>query len=99
MRHGRGGLFDKAKTMKMRDMEMIANKVIGVEEISPYIKRTLSASYKVNNISTTVLGVSSNYFAIKNLALSNGRFITEGDNRRLEKVCVLGSEVKINFWQ
>jgi len=26
--------------------------------------------------------------------LFNGRFITEGDNRRLEKVCVLGSEVK-----
>jgi len=96
MRHGRGGLFDKAKTMKMRDMEMIANKVIGVEEISPYIKRTLSASYKVNNISTTVLGVSSNYLPIKTL-LFHGRFITEGDNRRLEKVCVLGSEVKINF--
>lgn len=94
MRHGRGGLFDKATTMKERDIEMISNKVTGVEEVAPYIKRTLSASYKVNNISTTVLGVSSNYFAIKNLALAHGRFINEGDNRRMEKVCILGSEVK-----
>lgn len=94
MRHGKGGFFEKAKTMKLRDVEMVGNKVVGVKDVSPYVKRGGVVRYEMNNAATSILGVRSNYFELKKLAIKDGRFLNQNDEISMDKVCVIGSEVK-----
>jgi len=93
-RHGKGGFFEKAKTMKLKDAEMIKNNVPGVLEVSPYLKRGGVLRYRLNNITSSILGVNNSYFSLKKLNLAQGSFFSFDDVEKMNKVCVLGSEVK-----
>ncbi len=93
-RHGKGGFFEKAKTMKLRDAEMIKSNVSGVLLVSPYMKRGGVLRYRLNNVSSSILGVYDNYFSLKKLNTTEGGFFQGQDVEQMNKVCVLGSEVK-----
>ncbi|MCA1927156.1 MAG: ABC transporter permease [Calditerrivibrio sp.] len=94
MRHGKGGVLEKAKTMKLRDAEMIRNNVVGVKDVSPYVKRGGVVRYEMNNAATSILGVDVNYFELKKLSTKSGRFLNQDDKMFMDKVCIIGSEVK-----
>ncbi|MEF3254398.1 MAG: ABC transporter permease, partial [Deferribacterales bacterium] len=93
-RVGKVGGFEIAKTMKVTDAEMVKRNVIGVKDVSSFVKRNGSVRYEMNNITTNILGVQQNYFRLKNFNIVEGRFLNGEDDENVEKVCVLGSEVK-----
>jgi len=93
-RHGKGGFFEKAKTMKLKDVEMIKTNVHGVKMVSPFIKRGGVLRYGFNSISSNILGIYDNYFSLKKLSISDGSIFGIENVNNNDRVCVLGSEVK-----
>jgi putative ABC transport system permease protein len=94
----RGGPNQGAQNQKgglvFTDVAAIREQVAGVAGVS--VEQQASVSLKVGNTtlsSMTVVGTTPDYTTVRNVSVDNGRFITEEDNDRVEKVVVLGSDV------
>jgi putative ABC transport system permease protein len=76
------------------DVAAIKEQVSGVAGVS--VEQQSSVTLKVGNTtldSITVVGTTPDYTTVRNVQIGSGRFITEQDNERVEKVVVLGSDV------
>jgi putative ABC transport system permease protein len=76
------------------DVTAIRDQIKGVAGVS--VEQQTSTTLKVGNNtldSMTVVGTTPDYTTVRNVQVANGRFITEQDNDRVEKVVVLGSDV------
>jgi len=76
------------------DVAAIREQIRGVAGVS--VEQQTDATLKVGNTtldSMTVIGTTPDYTTVRNVQVDNGRFITEQDNERVEKVVVLGSDV------
>ncbi len=76
------------------DVAAIREQVAGVAGVS--VEQQASVTLKVGNTtldSMTVVGTTPDYPTVRNVQVADGRFITEQDNERVEKVVVLGSDV------
>jgi putative ABC transport system permease protein len=76
------------------DVAAIREQVQGVAGVS--VEQQASVTLKVGSTtldSVTVVGTTPDYTTVRNVQIGSGRFITEQDNERLEKVVVLGSDV------
>ncbi|HZW04078.1 MAG TPA: ABC transporter permease [Anaerolineaceae bacterium] len=76
------------------DVAAIRDQVNGVAGVS--VEQQASADVKLGTATlegVTVVGTTPDYTTVRNVAVANGRFITEQDNERAEKVVVLGSKV------
>ncbi len=86
---GRGS----AEVLKMRDVEEI-NKIENIIAISPEVQRRFQIVSDVgNNINSTVLGISQDFFIVRNTQVAEGEQITDEHIRSFSKVAVLGSNV------
>ena len=83
---GRGG----AETLKNEDADEVAG-VTGVAAVSPEVSRRFQVVATGNNTNTTITGVVPDYFAVHNLTLSDGSFITDNNQRSLGRQAVLGA--------
>ncbi|MEY7998875.1 ABC transporter permease [Clostridium sp. Mt-5] len=68
-------------------------KIQGVDKVAPVI--STNASVKVNKQSenTTVTGTTSNFLDVRNMNISEGRFIADLDVDYRNKVAILGSDI------
>lgn len=76
------------------DVAAIRDQINGVAGVS--VEQQTSVSIKVGNMTleeVTVVGTTPDYLTVRNVELGSGRFITEQDNERVQKVVVLGSAV------
>ena len=76
------------------DVAAIKEQVMGIAGVS--VEQQTSVTLKVGNITLenmTVVGTTPDYTTVRNVQVGNGRFITEQDNERIQKVAVLGSDV------
>ncbi len=80
-------------TLKIEDSYAIANECSSVTNTSPVVKETGLAIYENKNYESYILGISENYFAIKNCKLFKGEFFTEEDIANGNKVCVIGDTI------
>lgn len=86
---GRGS----AEVLKIRDVEEI-KKVENIVAISPEVQRRFQIVSDVgNNINSTVLGISPDFFIVRNMQITEGEQITDEHIRSFSKVAVLGSNV------
>lgn len=86
---GRGS----AEVLKMRDVKEI-QKIENIVAISPEIQRRFQViSDSGNNINSTILGVSQDFFIVRNIQIAKGSQITESNSKSFSKVVVLGSNV------
>lgn len=86
---GRGS----AEVLKIRDVEEI-KKVENIVAISPEVQRRFQIVSDVgNNINSTVLGISQDFFIVRNMQITEGEQITDEHIRLFSKVAVLGSNV------
>lgn len=86
---GRGG----AEVLKMRDVEEL-RKIENIIAISPEIQRRFQIVSEVgNNINSTVLGISSNFFIVRNIQIADGEEISEDNVKSFSRVAVLGSNI------
>ena len=81
------------ETLKIEDSYAIANECSSVINTSPVVKETGLAIYENKNYESYILGISENYFAIKNCKLFKGEFFTEDDIANGNKVCAIGYNI------
>lgn len=87
-------LLSEATTLKIEDAESIKYGSLFIKDVSPSGNKTFPVRYK-NIVLKSVLtvGVQPNYTEIRNFYVSEGKFISEDDNKLLKKVAVLGNKV------
>ncbi|HVU75801.1 MAG TPA: ABC transporter permease [Candidatus Paceibacterota bacterium] len=83
---GRGG----ARTLTQDDADAIASQVANVGSVASEVSGRYQITAKGTNTNTTVDGVSNSYFAIRNVAISDGTFFSDAQGSTLAKVAVLG---------
>lgn len=69
------------------------------EYLSPSMTVMSTVKTDVDNISTTVTGVSEEYLDIKKLNITNGRFITFADVDKMLPVCVIGTYIQKELFE
>src|SRR5574341_670281 len=81
LRTGWGG----AGTLTVEDMEAIAREIQGVTGVSPEVRNVTQVVADNQNWATQVLGVSPDYFSIRQWAVVEGEPFTERDVRAANK--------------
>ncbi|OGI57530.1 hypothetical protein A3B85_01845 [Candidatus Nomurabacteria bacterium RIFCSPHIGHO2_02_FULL_37_13] len=85
---GRGA----AQTLKNEDVDIIKS-IDGVEYVSPEVSSRFQIVAIGNNTNTTVTGVTPDYMNVHNIALANGNFISDANQRSIGRQAVLGATV------
>jgi len=62
--------------------------------VAPSASTRLTAIYGNQNWSTTVLGVTNEYFRVRNWAIADGREFTDSELRSGSDVCIVGATVR-----
>lgn len=83
-----------ASSLTIADAEAIRSSIKTISAVSPLTQNTAQLICQEQNWSTSVVGASPDYEAIKNWKLAEGRFLSEDDVRSATKVCVMGAAVK-----
>jgi putative ABC transport system permease protein len=87
-------LMSEATTLTIKDAEAIVHGSRFVSDVSPSGNKIFPVRYgNIALSSVLVVGASQNYTEIRNHPVKEGRFITEMDNKNLNKVAVLGARV------
>jgi len=76
------------------DVAAIRNQISGVAGVS--VEQQASVTIKVGDTTledVTVVGTTPDYTTVRNVQVASGRFVSEQDNERVQKVVVLGSTV------
>lgn len=73
----------------VKDIEEIQ----GVDKVAPVISANTTVKVDKNSQSTSVTGTTSNFLEIRNMTVSEGRFIADLDVDYRGKVAVLGSDI------
>ncbi len=88
---GRKKQVSNVTTLKPGDIEMLS-EIKGVKYISPFQEQKLPVKYKGITISSLIQGVSPEYPVIRNYNVGSGRIFSNIENKKAEKVAVLGSD-------
>ncbi len=97
----RGGAmlgFGSTQTLTVDDAEAILKECSAVGRVSPETSRNFQVKYQNSNTLTNINAVGQDHSAIRNLQLSDGRFINEREVRTMARVAVLGDTVWQNLF-
>ncbi len=76
------------------DVAAIRDQVPGVAGVSVEQQSSVTIKYNDNTLTDiTLVGTTPDYPTVRNVQIKTGRFITETDNERAEKIVILGSEI------
>jgi len=87
-----------SQTMTPEDVEAILKECPAVLNATPNVSSSGSLVYGNANWTSSLLGVSPDYFIIRDWQTSSGTVFTESDVNGANKVCVLGTEVVANLF-
>ena len=90
---GRRTRFDLPKTLVLKDAEAIAKQVPTVTEVAPQINSNRLITYRDRNANELIVGITPEFLTVRSFALTTGRFVTDIDLKRNQRVAVLGPEV------
>lgn len=85
------------KTLKMSDYEAIS-KMDSVQAASPVAANSYLTVYMSKNWTTTVNGANADFQYVNNWTMKSGRFITDSQIERRERVAVIGATVAKNLF-
>ncbi len=94
VRTGSGG----AQTLTALDGEAIAEEINFVNKVTPVVRSNAQVIYQENNWATQVQGVSVDFPDVRNWHVVEGIFFDSSQQRRGERVCVLGRTVADNLF-
>jgi putative ABC transport system permease protein len=80
-------------SMVPEDAEAIRRECPAVKLVSPGVRTAVQVIYQNQNIPTTLQGGSVEWLAIRNWKMASGSFFDAEQERRDNKVCVLGAKV------
>ncbi len=81
-----------AQSLTLEDAEAIAG-LPGVAAVAPEVRRSAQVVYGSNNTNTQVVGTTPDVRVVRNFTVAQGIFFRDADNRRAERVAVLGAQV------
>lgn len=87
---GRGS----AKSLTIADANALAAGVSSVSGVAPEVSGRYQVTAKGTNTNTTVDGVTSTYMSVRNVAISDGDFITDASAQSGAKIAVLGPSAR-----
>lgn len=93
LRFGSGSI----KTLTAGDAQAIA-ELPSVEATAPVVSGVAQFSYSANNWSTTVTGVTPDYFSVGNWEIESGSIFSEADLRSATRIAVLGKITAENLF-
>jgi len=91
----RGGMNVRmGRPIGKKDFDLLQKNSIWMPKLSPMVASGVQAIGPVGNKSTTVYGVSQEYFDILSRDISIGDVFTEEDVNTARKVCVIGETIR-----
>ncbi len=85
----------KSINLTLSDLLALKEQATHLQRMSPEIQRYLPARSNINNGTFGVHGVSPDYMQMRTIEVApGGRQINEGDDTGMQRVCILGDEVK-----
>jgi putative ABC transport system permease protein len=90
--------FDLPKTLVVEDAGAIATQVPTVREVAPQLNLNQVITYRNQNSSNLVIGVTPEFLSVRSFTVARGRFITEIDMKRNNRVAVLGPKLADKFF-
>ena len=81
-------------TLSVKDADVIKKSARGVESVAPFMNSSKQVLYGNQNWSTTVYGITSSYFYVKNYEMELGRPINRDDDNNASKVCMIGKTIE-----
>ena len=90
--------FGSVSTLTAGDAEAILKDDWPVARVSYLDRQLAQVEYNRQNWSTNVQGVTPSYLPIRNWAVSEGRSLSEEDERSAARVCLLGQTVATNLF-
>ncbi len=85
--------FTLPKTLVWADAIAIAEQVPTVKGVAPQITSNQLITYRSNNTNKQVTGVTPSFLTVRSFDIDNGRFISDLDLKRNNRVVVLGAEI------
>ncbi|MEM7590256.1 MAG: ABC transporter permease [Cyanobacteria bacterium P01_A01_bin.83] len=90
--------FDLPKTLVWSDAIAIAEQVPSVKEVAPQITANQLITYRNSNANEQVLGTTPEYLTVRSFEVAQGRFLSDVDIKRNQRVAVLGAEMAEKFF-
>ncbi|PMC38000.1 ABC transporter permease [Bacillus sp. UMB0899] len=96
-----GSLGTNLLTLSVTDTESVSLKedqleqfteLNGISEVAPIVSGRITAKYGENSTQVSITGTTSSYLTVRDLSLSQGRFLSDMENELRQKVVVLGSD-------
>lgn len=92
-------LLSEATTLTIEDSKAILQGSTVIKNISPSGNSSFPVRYGDTILkSILVTGVAPNYTEVRNFLIKDGRFITDNDNKNLNRVAVIGNEVAVKLF-
>ena len=83
----------QALTLADAEAIMESGGAPSVQAVAPSVQTNMDVTYAGSSISTTIMGITSDYASVRNEEVALGRFITQEDMDNHATVAVLGFEV------
>jgi putative ABC transport system permease protein len=96
---GRGRtVFLPAKTLKISDAIEVKNSLPNVLTVSPSFSKTFPMRYKEKTVTANTVGITPNFFELRNLKIFIGRFLSSNEFENNEKKAILGYKIYENLF-
>ncbi len=89
----RNRTFDVPQTLVLSDAEAITRLVPTVKEVAPQIQSQQRIIFGNRNLTGLVVGTTPNFLTVRSFEVARGRFISDQDLARQNRVVVLGSDM------
>jgi putative ABC transport system permease protein len=90
--------FNTPKTLVWTDAIAIAEQVPTVKEVAPQVTSNELITYRNRNANEEVVGTTPEYLTTRSFEVAQGRFISDTDVDRNQRVAVLGAEIAEKFF-
>jgi putative ABC transport system permease protein len=91
---GPGGASSEARPLEMADVESIEREIANLEAVAPTSTKGVTVVYGNTNWSTSVIGTTNQYLAVRDWTVAEGRAFSEGEMRAGKMVCIIGATVR-----
>ncbi len=96
-----GGVRSDAGTgqnMTVEDADAIREFCPDISALSPIVRTSAQTVYGSQNWHTSIFGVNTEYFTVRNLKIPKGTCFTMAENKSSAKVCIIGETVVTNLF-
>jgi putative ABC transport system permease protein len=90
--------FNRPQTLVWEDAIAIKEQVPSVKEVAPQINANQLITYRNRNSNDQVVGTTPEYLTVRSFTVDRGRFFSDLDIKRNQRVVVLGSEIAEKFF-